>query len=258
LHDSYDFVRWRAWMDDRDTADVNAAQTKLHILGEFGISVRGQPLTLPRSAQRILVALAMRPEIGDRTVLGTMLYPEARRNRISASLRSALWRVKREAGENLVRSRGQQLHLVESVAVDLHHWTRRARMLILPEGDGFLPDSSDIHALSQELLPSWDEPWLELDQQRWDQLRLHALECMAERFSAMGLFVDALEAGLAAVSIEPFRESAHRAVIKAFIAEGNGASAVAQYHRYHRLVTRELGLRPTAQLQALVRGLTQE
>jgi DNA-binding SARP family transcriptional activator len=70
--------------------------------------------------------------------------------------------------------------------------------------------------------------------------------------------MQALEAGLAAVSIEPYRESAHRALIRTFIAEGNSASAVVHYQRYHRLLMNELGLRPTAQMKALVDGLTRE
>jgi DNA-binding SARP family transcriptional activator len=60
------------------------------------------------------------------------------------------------------------------------------------------------------------------------------------------------------VSIEPYRESAHRALIRTFIAEGNSASAVAHYQRYRRLLTNELGLRPTSQMKALVDGLTRE
>jgi DNA-binding SARP family transcriptional activator len=115
-----------------------------------------------------------------------------------------------------------------------------------------------VKTLSQELLTSWNEEWLVLERQRWDLLRLHALERSSEQFVADGRHVDALEAGLAAVAIEPYRESAHRAVIRAYIAEGNSASALAQYHRCQRLLTRELGVRPTAQLQALVKDLTGE
>jgi DNA-binding SARP family transcriptional activator len=70
--------------------------------------------------------------------------------------------------------------------------------------------------------------------------------------------MNALEAGLAAVAIEPYRESAHRVVISVYIAEGNRASALAQYHQCQRLLARDLGVRPTAQLQALVQGLTSE
>jgi DNA-binding SARP family transcriptional activator len=118
--------------------------------------------------------------------------------------------------------------------------------------------SEHVEALSQELLPSWTEEWLVLERQRWDLLRLHALERLADRFAADGRHVNALEAGLAAVAIEPYRESAHRAIIKAYIAEGNSANALAQYHRCQRILIRELGVRPTAQLQELVQDLKSE
>jgi DNA-binding SARP family transcriptional activator len=135
-----------------------------------------------------------------------------------------------------------------------------ARILMSqPRIDPAIDGSKLVETLSQELLTSWrNEEWLVLERQRWDLLRLHALERLAERFAADGRHVDALEAGLAAVAIEPYRESAHRAVIRAHIAEGNSASALAQYYRCQRLLTRELGVRPTAQLQALVQGLTGE
>jgi DNA-binding SARP family transcriptional activator len=115
-----------------------------------------------------------------------------------------------------------------------------------------------VEALSQQLLPPWGEEWLILERQRWDHLRLHALEGLAERLAASGRHMDALEAGLAAVAIEPYRETAHRALISVYLAEGNCASALAQYHRYRRLLIRELGVRPTAQLQALVQDLVGE
>jgi DNA-binding SARP family transcriptional activator len=188
-----------------------------------------------------------------------MLYPEGRRSRISASLRSALWRANQEVHRKLVESRGQSLRLAEGVEVDLHRWTQRARQLTSDPSIGLAEDDGAlVEALSRALLPAWVDEWIIPKQQRWDQLRLHALERLAERYASAGRYMEALEAGLAAVSIEPYRESAHRAVIRAFIAEGNTASAMAQYHRYNRLVARELGCRPTSQLQALVRGLTAE
>jgi DNA-binding SARP family transcriptional activator len=246
-------------MDDHDrTQAIHAMKPTLRLLGGFGLTAGQRHVALPPSAQRVLAAIALRPNVGDRMMLGTMLYPEGRKNRISASLRSALWRAKREVGVTLVESHGQRLHLAENVEVDLHLWTQRARMLTSrPTGEPANDiAANDIEALSQELLPSWGEEWLQLDQQRWDQLRLHALEWLAEHFALAGRYVEALDAGLAAVSIEPYRESAHRALITAFLAEGNRASAVAQYHRYQRLVRHELGLRPTPQLQELVHDLT--
>jgi hypothetical protein len=74
-----------------------------------------------------------------------------------------------------------------------------------PHSDPGGDSSASVEALSQGLLPSWSEEWLVLEQQRWDLLRLHALERLAEQFAADGRHVDALEAGLLAVAIEPYR-----------------------------------------------------
>jgi DNA-binding SARP family transcriptional activator len=232
---------------------------RLSLLGGFSLVADGSRIGLPLSAQRVLVALALVPD-QDRTLLGAMLYPDGQRNQVSASLRSALWRAKRAVGHPVVLDgRDQRLRLAKCVDVDLRNWTQRTRQLTSHvRTDLALAGSELVEPLSKELLPLWEEEWLLLERQRWDQRRLHALERLVELLTAGGRHVEALEAGLAAVNIEPYRESAHRALIMAYIAEGNCASAMAQYHRYRRLLTRELGIRPTPQLQALVQALTVE
>ncbi|MFD8726316.1 hypothetical protein ACFV2H_52615 [Streptomyces sp. NPDC059629] len=40
--------------------------------------------------------------------------------------------------------------------------------------------------LSQVLLPGWDDEWLRLERERWDQLRLYALEALAQHFQTEG------------------------------------------------------------------------
>jgi DNA-binding SARP family transcriptional activator len=247
-------------MNDSSYAhDTRCTSISLHLLGGFSIAADGHEVRLPFSAQRVLAALALRPTLCDRTQLGGILYPQGRQNQVSASLRSALWRAKREVGGPLIESHGPRLCLAQDVTVDLRCWLHRARIITsAPKTEYRIDEGGEVEVLSQELLPTWGEEWLLLDQQRWDQLRLHALERLAERFLEGGRHMEALEAALAAVSIEPYRESAHRALIRTFIAEGNSASAVAHYQRYRRLLTNELGLRPTSQMKALVDGLTRE
>jgi DNA-binding SARP family transcriptional activator len=234
-------------------------QVQVRLLGGFGVTIDARRIALPLSAQRVLVAMAIRPQEQDRTALGEMLYPDGRRKQAMASLRSALWRARRDAGHAFVETRGQRLRLDDCVEVDLRTWMDNARVVTSRPPVEPSPDFSEwVEALSQELLPSWSEEWLVLERQRWDLFRLHALERLAEQFAADGRSMEALEAGLAAVAIEPYRESAHRAIISAHIAEGNSASALAQYHRCQRLLTRDLGVRPTTQLQELIQGLTSE
>ena len=69
-------------------------------------------------------------------------------------------------------------------------------------------------------------------------------------------YLRALEAGLAAIAIEPVRESAHRTVIEVYIAEGNAGCALRHYHRYRGLIRRELGVGPSREMVQLVHPLT--
>ena len=86
-------------------------------------------------------------------------------------------------------------------------------------------------------------------------MRLHALERLCLNLSAQGQYAEATEAGLAAVASEPLRESAHRALIAAHLAEGNQGEALRQYHACCRLLRRDLDLPPSTVLDALVAHL---
>ena len=70
-----------------------------------------------------------------------------------------------------------------------------------------------------------------VERERFHQLRLHALEAMAERLIEMGRVGDGLLAALAATTDDPLRESAQRTLIKAHLAEGNTGEAVRQLRR---------------------------
>lgn len=232
-------------------SEIGTQIVNLNLLGGFSIFACERETPLPFGCQRVLAALALRCPC-DRTLVSSTLYPEGRRSQAAASLRSALWRARKDIGRQLFSVSGQRIVLCTGTSVDLRTWSQRARLLEEPEV-ALGTDCADlVQALSQELLPGWNEEWLMLDQQRWDQLRLHTLEDLALHLCKEGRFLNAIEASLAAVAIEPFRESARRALIHSFLAEGNVASAVAEYRDYHQLLTRELGVRPTNQLRDLM------
>jgi DNA-binding SARP family transcriptional activator len=56
--------------------------------------------------------------------------------------------------------------------------------------------------------PDWYDDWLQMERERFRQLRLHALETLAERFVALGRHAQAIDAALAAVQVDPLRETA--------------------------------------------------
>ena len=63
---------------------------------------------------------------------------------------------------------------------------------------------------------------------------------------------ETIDAGLVAVRAEPLRESAHRVLIKAHLAEGNHGEASRQYSSYRHLMLAELGVEPSPHLRELL------
>ncbi len=109
--------------------------------------------------------------------------------------------------------------------------------------------------LCDELLPEWYDDWVLLERERLRQIRLHSLEALCTRLSTLGRHGLAIEAGLAAVRAEPLRESAHRVVIRAHLAEGNASEALRQFAELVNVLSENLGIAPSAATADLVAAL---
>jgi DNA-binding SARP family transcriptional activator len=102
-----------------------------------------------------------------------------------------------------------------------------------------------------ELLPDWYDDWVVIERERFRQARLHALEALCYGLARRGRYDKAIELGLTAVADEPLRESAHRAVMRAHLAEGNRVEALRQYQLCRRFLRERLGFEPSAETQRL-------
>jgi DNA-binding SARP family transcriptional activator len=207
---------------------------------------------LPHGIQRLIahVSLAGRPT---RAATGGQLWPEQSECNAQSSLRSALWRLQKTTPGLLEVSRGS-LRLAEGVQVDVNELVAWAREVLDPSSDVAEAPLPDV-ALRGELLPGWYDDWVLLAREHLRQLRMHALEVLADELAIAHRFGDAIQAALAAVNAEPLRESAHRAVIRVHLAEGNIAEAVREYVGFKRLLDRELGVSPSDQMHELMRGI---
>ena len=88
--------------------------------------------------------------------------------------------------------------------------------------------------------------------ERIRQLRLHALETLGQRLIDQGRPAQAIEVGLAAVAADPLRESAHRVIVSAHLAEGNRSEALRQYRTFERLLDEQLGVGPSDRMLTLI------
>jgi DNA-binding SARP family transcriptional activator len=183
-----------------------------------------------------------------------MLWPEVPTRRANGNLRAGLWRLPASC-RPVVELSAQHLRLVAGVTVDLRAAAALADRLLDRSkrcGEDDLGAAARLE-LSRDLLPTWyDDDWVLLERERFHQLRLHALEALSERLTTARRFGEAVDAALAAVNAEPLRESAHRALIKAHLAEGNRREAGQQYDLYRHLMHHELGIQPSPALRDLV------
>ena len=203
---------------------------------------------LPRGAQRLIAHLGLCGHPGRGAIAGH-LWPDAPEDHAQGSLRSALWRVQKVA-PGLVDVSGGALGLAAGVHVDVREFTDWARRVMDPRAGVDAGPTPDV-ALRRELLPGWYDDWVLLERERLQQLRMHALERLAEKLSAAGRFGEAVQAASAAVLAEPLRESANRVLIRVHLAEGNVCEDLRQYDMFRRLLADELDVAPTRLIEQL-------
>jgi DNA-binding SARP family transcriptional activator len=224
----------------------------LNLLDGFGLVCDGETVHLPSSSQRVLAFLALRGRRTSRARVAYTLWADAGDARALASLRSALWRL-RQAGHPVVITTDDALGLAPGVRVDLYEGLRLAAGIL--DGSSEATPSTAASGLVGELLPDWYDEWVLVERERFNELRVHALEMLCERNLHVGRTAHAIDAGLAAVRAEPLRESTHRALISAYLAEGNHAEALAHYRSFAQRLRDQVGLRPSAHMDALLAGV---
>lgn len=222
-------------------------EVRLCLLDGFEITGDSGRAELQPGPQRVVtfVALHDRPLLRD--YVAGALWLDSTEERAAANLRSALWRIHR-VEPRLIDASGHSLRLGAEVSVDLREMEALAHALLRDDG----PVEADVRGLSCDLLPDAYDDWVNFERERFRQLRLRALEALCDRLTRAGRLADALEVGLRCIAGEPLRESAHRAVMRVYLADGNPGDAIRQYQLCERLFAEQLGIRPSAQMEELL------
>ena len=227
---------------------VPPSGVRIELLGTFLVRIDGQILELPAGGRRLVAYLALSDRPLTRRVVAGALWPASAGARALATLRTTLYRL--NLRRSIVRSVEERLAFLPGTSCDVDEAMRWADRVI--GGRAGTDDLAAEPPVSHELLAGWDDDWVLLERERLRQRLLHGTEALVGELSAVGRHADAVAVALAAVVVDPLRESAHRAVIAAHLAEGNTADAVRQYRRFSSVLQSELGLAPTEGLQRFV------
>lgn len=228
---------------------VDQPAVTVELLGRFGFAVDGLPRQLGPALQRLVAFLAVH-SWPSRYVIASMLWPDHRDDAALAALRTAVWRLQHQA-PGALDAGARTLSLSPRVRVDLNDclaWAHR----IIRDPASVDDDELESPTTSAELLPGWDDDWLEPERQRLHQLHIHALETAAGEQLRRDRPGQALATAFAALHADPLRESTHRLLIHIHLAEGNVDSALRQYRACRDALHAELGVAPSTALTELV------
>lgn len=227
------------------------SEVVVHVLGCFSVSVNGSTVDLAPTAQRVLALLALDDRPRERELVAGTLWPDSSQTEAAASLRTALWRIRRRES-HLIICDNRAIRLSPGTTVDLQMMATGVRELV----NGEWSDTTGVDELLKlDLLPGWYDDWVIAERERARQLRLHGLEALARHQAAREKFTDALETALTAVRCDELRESAHRVVIEIHVAEGNLSEAVRHYANFAARLKAELNLDPSPRMVQLIESL---
>jgi len=232
------------------TTDPWFATARVNLLSGFEVTSPTGTIELPSVGSRLVAYLALQDRPVPRTSVARDLWPQATHDKGQASLRSALWRI-RKVCRRLVTSSQDRLTLGDDVEVDVDHLVKLSQDLE-PSGAAAEGERPPMGLFAAELLPDWGDDWVLFERERLRLIALHTLDRISARCQQQGDNWAAAEYALMAIRLEPLRESSHRALIRAHVAEGNLCDALSQYQRYRELLRKELDAEPTGLMTDLI------
>ncbi|MEM7117927.1 MAG: BTAD domain-containing putative transcriptional regulator [Chloroflexota bacterium] len=247
-------------------------QLTLKFFGRFEASVAGQAVTRFRTdkMRALLAYLALHAERPfRRELLATLLWPErpdadARRN-----LRQALHRL-RQLFNKMEAGLGDALLTMTRQTVQFHHTavsldvTRFRQHLQACENHSHIDLEQCAHCLfhMQQAVDCYEgnllagfslrdalpfEEWLLMEREQLQQQMLELLDRLATSLEKQGDFTQAQQVVGRQLSLAPWREAAHRQLMRLLMHQNQRSAALAQYESCRQLLEQELGVEPIAE-----------
>lgn len=194
---------------------------RIRAIGEFRVEVGGSDRTSTAfdRATALLAWLALNPGLHPRSAVAARFWPDVLDESARASLRSALWSLRRQLGDEangaLVATR-DRVGLADDVWVDVAEAGRLA-------ADGKLEEALSI--AEGELLRGFEDDWAFEAREEHRGRTAELLETLAYAAESDDLR-RAVDLSRRAAALAPLSEEAHRALMRRLAASGDRAAAL--------------------------------
>src|SRR5690349_21274880 len=165
--------------DQRRSRAAQALPHRITVLGAFTLTVDGAPVALSVDARRVVAYLAVHPRPQARAALAAGLWPGVSAERLLADAVAAV-----DVPGLLDENTPGVLALGAEVDVDLAEAMQLIRALPSVAAD----TPVDTTLLTADILPGWSAAWIEIEPERFRQLRLYAIAERSQRLIPAGPF----------------------------------------------------------------------
>ena len=230
------------------------AHLRLSFLNTFQVSLAGQAITQFRSnnVRGLLVFLALQAERPfTRDVLATLFWPDEVDKVANNNLRQTIYRLRKAVGDLqresepylLITRQTVQFNPDSDYVLDVHEFVQALEMGEM---------ETAVSHYQGDLLPSFTcdslafESWLRQERESYHQLAIEAMREVAEAHGQNGRWEQAQTVIRQQLALEPWRESAHRQLMRVLAQMGDRGAALAQFELCRQQLEEELGVEPTA------------
>lgn len=197
--------------------------------------------------------------------LAEMFWPDVDSERGRAALNTALWRLRRllatapesDGGKNLV-ALGEEIALetADWLEIDSSRFDAGAKVALrATAASGCNNDETLTTAVSLYVGPFLEgehQDWVLIERERLHSLYVRAAHELARVHTRRGDLDEAIQVLRGVLATDPFRESTHRDLLLLLLLNGQRAEGLRTHERWAQSVSRELGIRPMPQTEALI------
>lgn len=219
---------------------------RAHVLGRLEVEVDGTTVRSRASLRpwALFGCLAITPGTVSRSELAARFWPESFDTTGRASLRSALWALRRELGDWLITDEDRiGLRDGPAVWIDLREFDRAAR-------DGAPQRAAEL--ARGDLLEGLDDDWAILAREHHRERVLDVLETLAAAADGRGETRQAIALTHRQVERDPIDEDVCRRLLVRLAAAGDRAAALRAYDAHRHRLQHELGVAPSSATLELV------
>lgn len=225
---------------------------EVRLLGGFEVRTGGKTISLPsRPAQSLFAYLVFHAGTAfRREMLAGQLWPDTMEATARDYLRHALWRIRRALQEASVSAYLKADDLAISFDPSRAYWLDAAALTALSAKSSAREITQAIDAYAGELLPGFYDEWVLLERERlrsvYEQEAARLLDILQEKSQ----WPDVLHYAEKWIALGQRPEAAFRALMSAYVAQGDIAKAAAAYRRCVKSLA-ELGVEPSEQTRRL-------